>query len=446
MAPSRQRHLPEKRNPLLSNQVDKHTCKSRLRFPCPESCLRLTVIPTDDEIVAKRRLGQTQLTARMVATLPGASVDPSALGVFDYAHLRAPLPKGIVSGIFKSSPNSYFLMRRSHDGFVSATGMFKATFPYAMAEDEEAERRFIKSLSDTSSEETAGNVWISPESALELAREYGIESYIQALLDPAEILPSNATSDSPHKRINPPPKFVFRGSSPTTLVSSTPNSIKSTRSRRSASPSKSAVTRRGTASPRKRSTRTTISQAASDTEAPSSTRKTSLANGDIPVLVPGESLRADNVNIEPSEKTPLSTLEPVEEEPKAKVNIKEDVRTDGDGNEVTHTKFELAVPLSAGIPGPEDARRMIEEARSMVDAAAAEAASSGPKGKSTKGKRKAEEFDADNDAEDGADGESSAAAQPRAKRAKTEVQLQKDKARRRALWGISLTLAAGAAG
>lgn len=406
------------------------------------------MVPTDDEIVAKRRLGQTQLTARMVATVPGASVDPSALGVFDYAHLRAPLPKGIVSGIFKSSPNSYFLMRRSHDGFVSATGMFKATFPYAMVEDEEAERDFIRSLPDTSEEETAGNVWISPEAALELAREYGIESYIQALLDPAEILPSNAGSDSPQKRINPPPKFLFRGASPTTLVPPTPTSMRSTRNRRSASPSKSAVTRRGTASPRKRSTRNTASQAASDTEAPTSSRKTSLTNGDIPVLAPGEPLRVDSVTkIEPPEKTPLSTLEPVEEEPKVKVNIKEDVRTDGHGNEITETKFELEVPHSAGIPGPEDARRMIEEARNMVNAAAAEAASSGSKSKSAKGKRKAEEFEADNEAEDGTDnGESSSAAQPRAKRAKTEVQLQKEKARRRALWGISLTLAAGAAG
>lgn len=403
--------------------------------------------PTDDEIVSKRRLGQTQLTARMVATVPGASVDPSALGVFDYAHLRAPLPKGIVSGIFKSSPNSYFLMRRSHDGFVSATGMFKATFPYAMAEDEEAERRFIKSLPDTSSEETAGNVWIPPESALELAQEYGIESYIQALLDPAEILPSNATSDSsPQKRINAPPKFIFRGASPTTLVPPTPTSMRSTRSRRSASPSKSAVTRRGTASPRKRSTKITASQVASESETPSSSRKPSLTNGDIPLLAPGGPLKVDKVKIEPAERTPLHTLEPVEEEPKVKVTIKEDVKTVGDGTEVTSTKFELEVPHSAGIPGPEDARRMIEEARSMVEAAA-EAAPSGSSSKSAKGKRKAEEFEADNEAEDGADnGEGSAAAQPRAKRAKTEVQLQKEKARRRALWGISLTLAAGAAG
>lgn len=411
----------------------------------------LTPAPTDDEFVSKRRLGQTQLTARMVATAPGANVDPSALGVFDYAHLRAPLPKGIVSGIFKSSPNSYFLMRRSHDGYVSATGMFKATFPYAMAEDEEAERRFVKSLPDTSPEETAGNVWIPPESALELAQEYGIEAYIKALLDPAEILPSNATAESPQKRISAPPKFVFRGASPTTLVPPTPTSMRSTRSRRSVSPSKSAATRRGTASPRKRSTRITASQVTSETgvsETPSSSRKPSLTNGDIPVLAPGGPLKTEDIKIESVEKTPIPTLEPVEEEPRARVNINDDVTTDRDGAVVTQTKFELEVPFSAGIPSAEDGRRMLEEARSMVEAAAAEAAPSGSKSNaSAKGKRKADDFEADNEAEDGAgNGESSAAAQPLAKRAKTQVEQQKVKAKKRALWGITFTLALGAAG
>lgn len=387
----------------------------------------------------------------MVAALPGAQIDPTSLGIFDYAHLRAPLPKGIVSGIFKSSPNSYFLMRRSHDGYVSATGMFKATFPYAMAEDEEAERRFIKSLPDTSPEETAGNVWISPESALLLAEEYGIKAWIQALLDPAEIQPSNSNSEnSPSKKINAPPKFVFRGASPTTLVPPTPTSMRSTRSRRSASPSKGTA-RRGTASPRKRSTRTAASQVDSSSETGSGSRKNSLTNGYIPVLVPGEPLKADSVKIESIERGPLSTLEPVEEEPKVKVNVHQDAKTDEDGTEVKQTTFDMEVPSNAGVPGPEDARRMIEEARNMVEAAAAEAeaetSSAKSKSVSAKGKRKAEEFEADNEPEDGAEnGESSASGQPSAKRVKTQVEVRKQKVRRRALLGISLTLFAGAAG
>lgn len=374
----------------------------------------------------------------MVATVPGAQVDSTALGVFDYAHLRAPLPKGIVSGIFKSSPNSYFLMRRSNDGFVSATGMFKATFPYAMAEDEEAERRFIKGLSTTSPEETAGNVWITPESALVLAKEYGIEQWVRALLDPAEIQVTNSSSDSPVKRISAPPKFMFRGASPTTLVPPTPTSMRSTRSRRSASPTK-ASTRRAPASPRKRSTRITATQVDGSDEPASSTRKTSITNGDIPVLVPGELLKSDQVRIESIEKDPLPTLETVEEEPKVKININQDIKSDEDGTEIKHTKVDLEIPFTAGIPSAEETKRMVEEARSMVEAAV-KAEQSGSN--SIKGKRKAEEFDADN--EDGEDnGESSSAAQPRAKKVKTQVEQRKQKVRNRALWGIAFTAAAG---
>lgn len=379
----------------------------------------------------------------MVATVPGAQVDPTSLGVFDYAHLRAPLPKGIVSGIFKSSPNSYFLMRRSYDGYVSATGMFKATFPYALAEDEEAERRFIKSIPTTSPEETAGNVWIPPESALALAREYGIETWIKALLDPAEIHVSNSSSDhSPPKKISAPPKFIFRSASPTTLVPPTPTSMRSTRSRRSASPTK-AATRRGTASPRKRSTRISASQTES-TDTFSSTRKPSLTNGNIPVLAPGELLKTEDVKIESIEKESVLHLQPVEEEPRVRVNIDQDIKSDEKGVEIKHTKFELEVPFTAGIPGPDDARRMIEEARSMVEVANEADQASAKSVKAIKGKRKAEDFEVDNEPEEGAEnGESSTALQPRAKRAKTQVEVRKQKVRNRAVWGIAFTAAVG---
>lgn len=375
----------------------------------------------------------------MVAAPPGASVDPAALGVFDYAHLRAPIPKGIVSGIFKSSPNSYFLMRRSHDGYVSATGMFKATFPYAMAEEEEAERRYIKSLPTTSPEETAGNVWIPPESALALADEYGVGPWIRALLDPADIVVSTTNSDnSPAKRINAPPKF-FPSATGTSLVPPTP---KSSRNRRSASPTKS-VSRRTIASPRKRSTRLAASQNEAGEAPSSSTRKPSLTNGDIPVLAPAEAFKAEDVKVESLEKEPVATLETVEEEPKVKVSIDQDVETDavGSKSEVRRTKVGIEVPFSAGIQGPDDAAKMIEEAKAMVAAAKSENAASSLK--SAKGKRKAEDFDADNDGEDGEGGESSAAQQPRAKKVKTEMELRKQKVKKRALFGITFTLAAG---
>lgn len=45
---------------------------------------------------------------------------------------------------------------------MSATGMFKIAFPWAKADEERAEREYLKSREYTSQEEVAGNVWISP--------------------------------------------------------------------------------------------------------------------------------------------------------------------------------------------------------------------------------------------------------------------------------------------
>jgi hypothetical protein len=55
------------------------------------------------------------------------------------------------------------MQRRSSDGFISATGMYKAAFPWSNQEEEHLERRHHKSLPSGKGEEVAGNVWIAPE-------------------------------------------------------------------------------------------------------------------------------------------------------------------------------------------------------------------------------------------------------------------------------------------
>ncbi|KAB5576387.1 hypothetical protein GE09DRAFT_1200585 [Coniochaeta sp. 2T2.1] len=435
------------------------------QLPAQHNPLMTQNVPEYHDLVSRRRLGQTQLTQRMAGTPRSDSGEPShsTLPAFDYAHLRAPLPKGIVSGIFKSSPSSYFLMRRSDDGYVSATGMFKATFPYASAEDEERERRYIKSLPTTSHEETAGNVWIPPDQALHLAQEYHIVPWIQALLDPTDIQVSSGTESTPTKHITAPPKF-FSGQPIPSLIP------RSTRARRSASPTKSIPTStRSTASPRKRAARKIAPKQADADTPPASVKHSkspSLTNGDVPQLVhpaaagsastaTGARIHADDddIKVDSHSDEPNVVLAPVEEEPKLRIHVDQDVTVDEKtGDETTHTKVDVELPLAGEPPSAEEAARMVAQAREMVKAAAESMAATAAHTddhsydhslENKKNKRKADFIETEEEEGKEGAGAATVAEIRQSKKIKTEVELKKERIKKRAFIGISATLAVG---
>jgi hypothetical protein len=376
------------------------------------------MLAIDDVLVARRRLGQTDLAVKAGQVGTSNSTKPKNLGSFDYAHLRAPLPKGIMSGIFRPSPASYFLMRRSHDGYISATGMFKATFPYAEIVEEEMERKYIKTLETTSSDETAGNVWIPPQHALELAQEYGILPWIEALLDSAPI-EINQTKEQSPKSIQSPPIFL----SPHEALA--PPSPTRGRPRRSVSPSKTASPKKAVGSTRPRKSTKAPSEEPSTKAASKTPARASRPATEAVAQLDSEAVTIDK---QEAEVEPEATEEPV-----VKVSVDTDVEVK-DGVETTHTHVEVEMPVgSPELPLPEDTEAMISKAKEMVEAAA-----KGANIESSKTlKRKAEDIEVEEDDEEGAE-----VAAP-AKKVKVESELKKERVKTRALIGLSATLAIG---
>ncbi|KAL6710079.1 hypothetical protein ACN47E_009870 [Coniothyrium glycines] len=422
------RGLPERKNPLLEP----------------------TDSTTTEILIERRRLGQTNLTAKPGIVAVASATKPDNLGTFDYAHLRVPLPKDLTgSGIFtltRSStfPESYFLMRRSSDGYISATGMFKAAFPWASLQEEESERKYQKTFPSAGQDEVAGSVWIAPEEALALSDEYSMRHWIEALLDPAPIEKGN--KDKVNTQIQMPPKFDVETATPAFLPPYA--AVRSTRARstRSASPSKIATPSRKIATPRK--SRTTRSAAKPDitkadelfdTLAAAVTPSTALQN----IIANGaDDSAASSVNGEVKETDVARITEPETngdevKEGTVRIEVQETIETK-DNVETTTTNVKIDIPHNhAELPEPEDPAKMIEEAKRMVaDAKRLEGGSLTDVSRSSKRR-----------IEDVLDDEELAAESSSTKKPAytTEEKLTKEKVTRRALVGVTIMAAIGTA-
>ncbi|EEH06621.1 conserved hypothetical protein [Histoplasma capsulatum G186AR] len=460
------RSLPRRINPLILPEVS----------------------PPYEELLSRRRLGKTNLSVKPGQIGTSSATKPENLGMFEYAHLRAPLPKDLKgSEIFsfqapQQHPEAYFLMRRSKDGYVSATGMFKIAFPWAKHSEEKTERDYLKSRTETSEDEVAGNVWISPELALEIAKDYGMFDWVRALLDPTEIVQNTS---SPEKHISPPPKFELPPIDSSTF---TPSQQGSRRTRRSATPSKMASPKKNTASrkPRQSRAQREAASTASSTAANASLQSTldaAASTASTTSSFSGDKLQSNGTE-EPisrshgdEEEDDASQHEIPVKKSKDRAHNKSVKATEstvestarGEEDRVETRRIDLAPRMLPEVNPAEDSERMLSEAKKMVadavkrdkktkeeveeDDQKAEPSSStaSPSKKRDMAirKRKAEEVPADKQEEGVEDSSDAAAAaepaQP-AKRARLlEEKLRRERVRNRALVGVTATLALAAA-
>ncbi|KAL8940922.1 MAG: hypothetical protein Q9211_002041 [Gyalolechia sp. 1 TL-2023] len=373
----------------------------------------LTAYLPDNLLVYERKLGQTNLAVRTGQIGTSNATKKENLGLLDYVYLKIPFPDNFGgSEIHPHIPNhgpptSYFLMRRCTDGFVSASGMFKAAFPWAKHSEEKAEKEYLKTLPSASREEVAGNIWVAEPTALELAEEYAIAPWILALLDPA---PVEMAKESKSKSISPPPKYLFTANDRTHFPPPLPRASTPAKSRgrpRGASPTKS---EKG-ASPRKpRVTKAMKAESEADTKAAAASLHEALAQATPTPSDENGGQGAVKVEL-------IQTSE-----------VKGDVETT-----TTNVKVNLPGGMAADIPPQEQTEEIIREAKAVVEAARElEGASS----KASK-KRKADELEEDSDNEAECD------PQP-AKRARlAEQQLKKERVKNRALFGVAAAMAIG---
>ena len=243
--------------------------------------------------------------------------------------------------------------------------------------------------------------------ALDLAEDYGIVAWVEALLAPDDVF-----KGSENKSMTPPPKFIFTANDRMSLPP--PSSRGSTPARargrpRAGSPSKSEKA----ASPRKqRVTKTSKAEDAANTRAVSASLQDALTKSSTPAIDEEEDDDEGLVRVELNEST----------------QVNGDVKTT-----TTNVKVNLPGGMAADIPPQEQTEEIIKEAKAVVEAARK------LEGGSSKASRKRKADELDEGSEEEADGQ----LQPAKKARLAEQELKKERVKNRALFGVAFTLAVG---
>lgn len=331
--------------------------------------------------------------------------------------------------------------------------MYKAAFPWSSLEEEETEKKYIKSLPETDSEEIAGNVWIPPTSALTLADAYGMRTWIEALLDPEPI--AKGTHD-PNKKIATPPRFLIPTSEATNLPPPTETTSRR-RTLRSASPAKAPPTpsrkiatprRTRRAKPAAASALAPTAESVEESAAPETSVEPESAKFDS-IIASSEAAAKADAEAALEEEIPVSVS--VRSDDTVKVDIETTTVPGADGGSPTESvRAVVNVPAShPDLAQPSDPQAYLDMAKESIVAAHKLTASRTP-GK----KRKAlEAFEDDESVSEFPEfdtvGSSAAVApievdeRPAKRQRITEIELRKEKIKKRATLGILTTMAMG---
>jgi len=260
--------------------------------------------------------------------------------------------------------------------------------------------------------------------ALELAEEYGIKLWILALLDPAPIIHGTDSS----KSIKSPPTYWMREM--TNGVERSPE--KAAKGGRHSTRGKRAATRSiSPEAPTKTPSRPIKTPRKPRGRGRNATRDTASVE---PESVNGDAAAVAAATTTTMASTASTKLESVAETVTVEVETTRSPQGDDADEAIENTKVSVEMPSGhPDLPIPDDAQELIREARRMVvEAEKLTGPSAG------KGKRKAEEM-IDEDDEVGLDGPADSSKRTR----KMEIELRKERIRKRAVAGIAASLAIG---